>query len=264
MVKTLRALAALSATTLLLVSSLGAGCSSSSTSTETEVVDSGLDATRPRPVAPVEDAGPQLCPTVDPIASTDLAYKEPTAVRQDCSVDDYNALLDYLNKNDNATVSQVKTFLKGRGGKCYDCVVTDASAATWGPLPTQAGQLVTINVGSCFTLVSGNPALGKDIQNLFDCESLACKDCTDQAEYSACKKKADQGACKAILAQAQKDFANVDEALFDRCGSFTDAVREQCVGVVTDGGDGGGGDADSGDAGDDAADADLDAADADQ
>jgi hypothetical protein len=260
-VKKLSALATVSAMTFCLVSAVGAGCSSTTTNTTT-TADSGPDATRPRPDAAPEDAGPAVCPTTDPIASTDLAYAEPTPLKMDCTVDDYNALVDYLNKNQSATVSNVDTFLKTRGTACHDCVFADASGGTWGPLPIVGGQLQTINVGSCFTIVTGNPVLGKDIQNLFDCESVACGDCTDQSSYTACKSQADKGACKGILAQAQQDFASVDQTLFDTCGSFTDSVREQCVGAI-DAGDAG----DAGDASDDAdaADAaDADDADADQ
>jgi hypothetical protein len=254
MVKKLSALATVTAAALASMSALGTGCSTTTTTTEEPVVDSG-PTVRPRPDAAEEDAGPQVCPTTDPIPAADLPWRPPTPLKGDCSQADYKALDDYLTANTSATVSQVDAFLKNRSQVCHDCVFTDANATTWGPIPTAGGNLVTINIGSCFALLSGKEAAGKSIQNLFDCELVACADCATQAEYDACSKKADQGACKAILTQAQKDFGGVPDTIFDQCGSFMDSVRVQCVAPADAAGD-------AGDAGDDASDASDDAADA--
>lgn len=256
MLKRLFALATVSALALVVVSTAGAGCSS--TSDPATPTEAGPDA-RPHPDTGAEDAEGPKCPSTAPITPADprLAYKDPNAAKTDCSVADHEALVDYFAaadaKGQTVTLSQVDTFLKGRGQECHDCVFTDAKAATWGPLPVADGQLVTINWGMCYALLSGRNEVGKAVQQWSDCLDLACVDCVDdRSTLQACYKKAANGACKDVGAQGQTVTASVDiDALDDACTKFTDLVRVACVGALPDGGGDSGDASEGGDGGDD-------------
>ncbi len=217
----------------------GAGCSSEHivVMVEAEAEASVPDTNRPEAVE--EDAGPQ-CPLDTPPPDGSLPWKPPTPPRGDCSSDDYNALDQYLKTNADATTSDVQAFMSKRNETCSACIFTDATKATWGPVPIENGQLLTINIGGCFALVAQSEACGRDIQNVFDCSYDSCAFCSD-SEFDSCLTGAQKAICKPFVAKESGDCVSAPSNINDLCGSFIRSVKVQCVA-----------DSDAGDAGSDA------------
>jgi hypothetical protein len=243
MFKKVFALASFTALTGVIALGTAAGCSSSTTSSSTEDTDGSTvkkDASSDRSTTPVDDdAGPTTCPSSDPVAASDLPWAPPTATQPGlCQEKDLTAFQDWLKANTSATNDQFMQYIKTEAGdNCYNCIFTDASKSTWGPIPISGGKLVTINVGACFALASGNTGCGQAIQNEFDCEFVACADCADDTSFQSCQKKAQTGACKPFVQAIQSGCSGVPATVDDVCGSFIDTIRIQCVTAnVFDGG----------------------------
>ena len=177
MVKKLFALASVTGLSGLVVSIAVAGCSSTTTVVDNSATDSGPSATDAGPkkdaTPPSGDdddtteAGATTCPSSDPVDAADLPWAPPTKTQNGaCTQSQLDEFNKFLTDNPTTTNAQfIDHIKKSTPTTCGACVVTDASAATWGPLPTSNGDLVTINIGSCFALVSGKEACGKAIQN---------------------------------------------------------------------------------------------------
>jgi hypothetical protein len=243
MFKKVFALASFTALTGVVALGSAAGCSSSSTSTTTGD-DSGSstvkkDASSDRSTTPVdEDAGPSTCPSTDPVNAADLPWAPPTKTQAGkCTEQNLTDMQAYLKQNPSTTNEQFEQYVKTQSAGCHDCMFTDASKPTWGPIPTSGGKLVTINIGACFALVSGKEECGKAIQNEFDCEFVACAECADDTAFQSCQKKAQTGACKPFVQAIQSGCAGVPPTVDDVCGSFIDSVRIQCVTANVDAGD---------------------------
>ena len=213
----------------------GAGCSSP------EVIVVPADVTPDAPVvdrivpeAATEDAAP-MCPLDTPPPDGSLPWKPPTPARMACTLDDFNALDQYLKASPNATTSDVEAFVKKRSAVCHDCIFTDAAKATWGPVPMENGQLLTINIGGCFSILAKSDACGQDIQNVFDCSYDSCALCED-ATFEKCLTTAQKGICKPFVSKETDDCASAPTDINDRCGSFIRSVRVQCV-AESDAGD---------------------------
>lgn len=242
MFKKVFALASFTALTGVIALGSAAGCSSSS-STTSGGDDSGStvkkDASSDRSSTPVdEDAGPSTCPSTDPVNAADLPWAPPTATQVGkCTEQNLTDFQAYLKANPSTTNEQFEAYIKSQSAACHDCVFTDASKPTWGPIPTSGGKLVTINIGACFALVSGNTECGHSIQNEFDCEFVACSDCADDTAFQSCQKKSQTGACKPFVQAIQTSCKGVPATVDDACGSFIDSMRVQCVTMnVCDGG----------------------------
>jgi hypothetical protein len=170
------------------------------------------------------------CPTTDPVAAADLPWKPPSALQAgQCTTADLTAIQGFLTSTPGATNAQLEAFVLGRSQACHDCVFTDASAPTWGPIPMSGGKLVTVNIGGCFALVSGVVPCGKAIQNEFDCEFVACADCASSPAFQVCQKVAQQGACKPFVTAIQSACVGVPTTVDDACGTYLDSIRVQCV-----------------------------------
>jgi hypothetical protein len=251
MVKKLFALASVTGLSGLVIAVAAAGCSSTTTipgdvpDTGATPTDSGKGKETTPPKGDDDDtteAGPATCPSTDPVAAADLPWMPPTPTKVGACT---QAQLDEFNKflTDNPTTTNaqfIDHIKKSSPTTCGACVVTDAAAATWGPLPSSNGDLVTINIGSCFSLVSGKEACGKAIQNEFDCEFVACGDCTDDTAFDSCRTKSQKGACKPYVSGIATACNGVPATVDDACGSFFDSMRVQCVSLTADGGVDGG------------------------
>jgi hypothetical protein len=243
MFKKVFALASFTALTGVIALGTAAGCSSSTTSSssggDTDGSTVKKDASSDRSTTPVdEDAGPSTCPSTDPVAASDLPWAPPTATNPNqCTEAMLTEFQQFLKDNPTTTNDQFEAHIKTASQACHDCIFTDASKPTWGPIPTSGGKLVTINIGACFALASGNNNCGQAIQNEFDCEFVACADCADDTSFQACQKKAQTGACKPYVQAIQSGCQGVPTTVDDVCGTFIETIRIQCVTAnVFDGG----------------------------
>jgi hypothetical protein len=157
------------------------------------------------------------------------ARPTPGSTRPAAATGDLTAIQGFLASTPGATNAQLEAFVLSRSQACHDCVFTDASAPSWGPIPMSGGKLVTLNIGGCFALVSGVVPCGKALQNEFDCEFVACADCASSLEFQACQKVAQQGVCKPFVTAIQSACVGVPATVDDSCGTYVDSIRVQCV-----------------------------------
>jgi hypothetical protein len=170
------------------------------------------------------------CPSTTPVSASALPWKPPTPLQAGhCSEANAAAMESWLGANPTATNAQFEAYVQTLGAACHDCVFTDANAATWGPAPQSAGALVTIDIGACYALVANNVACGKAIQNEFDCEFVACADCTSDTALQTCRTQAQTGACSAYAQSLGTACAGVPAGVDTVCGTFMGSVRAQCV-----------------------------------
>ncbi len=191
--------------------------------------------------------GEGVCPAA--VVSTLLEWKPPTKTKDNaCQQDDLDAMKEFLQKNASSTNEEFEAFVKNRDTVCHDCMFGDSNAATWPAFPVKDNKVLTYNIGACYALVSGKESCGKAIQNEFDCEFVACADCTSQGDLDACRKKARTTVCATTDNATRTECAGIAVKVDDFCGSVFDSVRVQCIsltaepsdGGVKDAGDGGG------------------------
>jgi|GEM_PF-3021572 len=224
-----------------LVGAAASGCSDDTTSTPEPGRDAGGDVSP----APAPDSGApstNACPATAPIDATQFAWRPPTVPRANaCQDDDVEAMRAFLTSQPNATNEEFENFVKNRDVTCHECIFAPESGVTWPPVPMKDGKVYTLNIGACYALVSGSDACGKAVQSSFECEFVACADCTSETELDACRKKARTGACASAATATQSACGPAAASVDAECGSIFDSIRVQCV--RADGADAGASDA---------------------
>lgn len=169
------------------------------------------------------------CPSDVPMDAATFASKSPTAPQQGkCQDDDIVAMQQFLAKNASASNEDFEAFVKNRDPVCHDCIFADADGPTWSPAPTKNGQVLTFNVGACYTLVTGRESCGRAVQNAWDCGFEACTACASGSELPACRAKARTGPCASIEARVGIE-CSIGPSADGVCGSPFDSIRVQCV-----------------------------------
>jgi hypothetical protein len=252
MFKKFVAFASLTALTGVFTSVAFVGCSS-----ETEIIETegGTDARVPRETStpdPVE-AGPQVCPTEDPIDVSEVNFKPARIDLGQCTEENLSELVTWVkaefDKGTNLTFKMVRDHLKTISQTCTDCVFAPGGEGhtEWSPLPvaeeTAAGLSILRNHGTCEHVVSGSEACGKAVHQWSICLDAACDDC-GEGEGQACGSEAQSGACQkasddliAACGQGVNDILGACRVVGQL--SFEGAVRVQCIGAPDAGSDAG-------------------------
>ena len=97
---------------------------------------------------------------------------------------------------------------------CYNCIVTNDTAASWGPVINQSNGVVRLNEGGCIQLAdNAQSTCAHSVESTNGCEDKACKAAcpvTDNASftlYQNCVSSADTGGC-ATYVSASNTCAN--------------------------------------------------------
>ncbi len=126
--------------------------------------------------------------------------------------------------------------MKNRDTVCHDCIFGDYKGATWPPVPTDSGKVVTFNIGACYALIVGKEDCGKAAQHAWDCEFQACEDCASPSDIEGCRSRSRSGVCKNLYDISRTLCTNLPNGAEELCGSPFDSIRVQCVSSQLDAG----------------------------
>jgi hypothetical protein len=156
-----------------------------------------------------------------PYDATKVPYHSPAVMAGSCSAADVKVLDEYLQKNPQASVDDIKGTLAKQNEKCSGCAFGDASAEKWAPVILDE-TTATLNGGGCVSVVSGKDDCGKAYQQWNTCLNEVCAACTDQSESTQCKSDAQEaaGPCGAA-----------SKALFGACGNNVNDYLKKCFGT---------------------------------
>lgn len=214
-------------------SSSSSGGSSGSSSTSSSGSSGGASSSSSGSSGASSSGSTSTCPVAS-VAASSLPWAAAKALQPNaCTTANITSMESWLQANPSATNAQFQSYVQSLSQTCHDCVFTDGNAATWGPVPMSAGSIVTMNIGACFALVSGNAACGKAIQNAFDCELVACADCTTDSALTTCRTQSRSGACAPYVSAIQTSCAGLSSTIDNVCGSLFDSIRAQCVATPT-------------------------------
>jgi len=199
----------------------GVGCSSSSAAPTGTATDAGTDSgTAPKPdtgvstkdsgTKPPADVGseaasddtgassfdadesdaPQPPGCYQATAFTPVPWAPPTPLHQGaCTTAELTA---YGSSLTMALTVSMLTATSGNAA-CDACLQTDVAAAAHGPVVTEVGQPIGVNVGGCVASIDGNAAAGScgnTLTNQADCIQQECGMCTTPALATACAQAA--------------------------------------------------------------------------
>lgn len=250
MVKKLFALASFTALTGMVVSVSGVGCSSSDTTSTTDAAaDVKKTETGPVEGGEEEDAPAGTCPDSTPVTGaqidSEIGWKGPNAIQNPCSGANIQTFGGILDDDTVKTWDDLFTKLSGAGlpTACHDCIVTDSTAAKWGPVVKLAAGGGLFNFGACFANQTSD-ACGKTLEYTNVCINNACADCTSDATYQTCAGskgtdtacagpiKDEQTACAAFSAQISSETSTLSKA----CNNILNGASTLCAGGTFDGG----------------------------
>jgi hypothetical protein len=190
---------------LALPVALIAACTATVTSTPAPQTDAGSDAMMP--VMKKDTGVAATCDRVPAKSEYDALYKPAKAqMAGSCSPADMAAIDATMTYGELITAVQ-------KSPTCAACVISKDTDATWGTLILDAaGDLVHVNFGTCSEIATGSVECGKVDAKLYSCEDLACADCTDPADYTACADAAYVQGGTCAQAYANGDFGTCPDA----------------------------------------------------
>lgn len=235
------------------------GCSSSESNPTTPATDSGTGSETSKPKTdsgpdPVDDSGGGACAPGD-VSTFEPTWKAPAGMAQaKCTETQVNALLD-CQLDENADAAACKALAADKNNQtCGTCLLTNSSAAKYGPLISGEG-VISINYAGCIALKDNNvtaDGCGAKYQALGQCSTEACatncpvSDDASFAAYQKCAQKAEEGAACSKFAG---DAACVDDLVkaggaAEDCdisgGDFISNAKKYgimfCAGLTGDGG----------------------------
>jgi hypothetical protein len=215
------------------------GCSSSDAGVTD--ADGGVDAPTdtkrtPMEAAPEEPAetGPAVCPGDTPITAADLTkWEPPLPIQNVCTQENLDALKAAFKASTTGSVkfTEIKTAL---GAACTACVFsplqTDGGATpNWQVFVETGTGAIDNRTASCFARLK-DETCGRTRSQFELCLRTACKmpDCATDADVTACKKKVQSGACKAITDSYVAACPNEQE-LLDACTIYS-SITLSCSG----------------------------------
>ena len=168
-----------------------------------------------------KDSGPAL-PVCAPESTAGFspAWKAPKPIHSTaCTAANAQLVVDC---NFDTTVSQTTcdNFLNNPANSaCIQCVLTDKSATTYGPV-IMDGSIGSLNVAGCIAALSGNTTstgCGAKFQAVGQCRDYACASCPDPSasqqafdDFQQCGTDADASECATYLNDAACADALVD------------------------------------------------------
>jgi hypothetical protein len=142
------------------------------------------------------DAGPTTCSPITP--SYTPTWHADKGLKGDCSTSQINSFWTACMAT-TSTQTTCDNYANGLfTGFCFDCIVSNAADAKWGPAVSM-GQFTELNVGGCYALTGGSTACAQSWQYLSECEHAACDGACGSTEdaYFSCSSatSAAGGAC---------------------------------------------------------------------
>jgi hypothetical protein len=189
-----------------LVVAMSYGCSSTTTIVDTtdsgsNGTDSGVkppkDSGSGNETGPGQDSGSGVCGPLDTTGYTPRAYSPPSGAHQKkCTTQN---LTDYVACITGADKTKCAQFGMGMpAAMCGACIETQATDATWGPLVSPDGKVLSFNVPGCLDLVVPNTQCGKSLDASYGCQDASCSACdnTTTPNFSNCVQSALKKQCK--------------------------------------------------------------------
>lgn len=176
------------------------------------------------------DGSTAVCAPVD-VSTFTASWKGPNALHQNACTSTQLAAVVAACATDGFDPTNCATVKQANLG-CATCLITDESAATYGPIVTNNAG-VSLNIAGCVAAVTstGASGCGGKVQAATQCEEAACDavcpitDATSSSAYDQCHSDAQAGGCAAYDAAT----SCLDTELADDGGAAA------CNPVVTNG-----------------------------
>ena len=208
-------------------------------------LDAGADVQPDKVVVHPPDANhdgdsfppPTACGPVDTTGYTPRAYSPPSGKHQNkCTTQN---LTDYVSCITGADKTKCAQFGMGMAAAtCGACIETQATDATWGPLVSPDGKVLSFNVPGCLDLVVKNTQCGKSLDASYGCQDAACSACdtTTSPTFSTCVTSSLKKQCKTygdtVTTACDAQFGDAAPAEISNCfpdNSIADPKAQQSV-----------------------------------
>jgi hypothetical protein len=181
---------------------------------------------------PPPDCGSGLaCEVCDVTGFSVVPQAKPSQATNACAAQDISSFVTACI-DASATQQTCTAWEQSDAGAsaCGVCILTQTTAATWGPLVCDSNAC-SINTGGCIDIVSGEIAIENgtngscgDLTNAFDeCIDYACGACTSTSDSTTCSNNAEQAECKSYFDAAQTASACAVDAGTNACSPQNDA-----------------------------------------
>jgi len=219
MVKTLFALASVSALTGLLAATGAAGCTTETNETTPTQGAGTTDAKKPPRLASDDDGnqGEQLCYKTDPYDATTIPYKKARVLPGSCSASLPTVLNVIWSSNPLLSPDELHDELAIQESQaCADCAVAPDDGDSWAPVVWDGIRPIE-NLGGCMEVLSRSEDCGRAYTQWNGCINTVCANCSSEAEAAECSQSAQSAACSAAT-----------QSLVTACGNNVNSYISAC------------------------------------